>query len=100
MLEGHPLAGSRAPHAWVVVDGRSVSTLDLFGDHLTVLTGAYADPGPVAPHVRSLALGRDFGDPDGEFAAAYALGPDDAVLVRPDGYVAWAGEASISRSRT
>ena len=94
VLEGHPLAGSRAPHAWVVVDGRSVSTLDLFGDHLTVLTGAYTDPGPVAPHVRSLALGRDLGDPDGEFAAAYALGPDDAVLVRPDGYVAWGGPAS------
>ena len=91
VIGGHPLAGSRAPHAWVSVDGCSVSTLDLFGDHLTVLTGAYADPGPAAPHVRHLRLGVDFGDPDGDFAAAYALGPGDAVLVRPDGYVAWGG---------
>ena len=36
-------------------------------------------------------MGRDFLDPDGGFAAAYALGAEDAVLVRPDGYVAWAG---------
>jgi hypothetical protein len=43
--------------------------------------------------VRWLTLGRDFGDPDGQFAAAYALGPEDAVLVRPDGYVAWGGPA-------
>ena len=46
-VEGHPLAGSRAPHALGLLDGRSVSTLDLFGDHLAVLTGAYADPEPV-----------------------------------------------------
>jgi putative polyketide hydroxylase len=91
VIEGHPLVGHRAPHAWVGVDGRSVSTLDLFGDQLTVLTGAYADPGPVGPHVRCLRLGQDFGDPNGNFAAAYGLGPEDAVLVRPDGYVAWGG---------
>ena len=44
VLGGHALAGRRAPHAWVSVDGRSVSTLDLFGDRLTVLTGADAEP--------------------------------------------------------
>jgi hypothetical protein len=93
VIDGHPLAGTRAPHAWVRVDGRSVSTLDLFGDHLTVLAAAYADPDPGLPHVRWLTLGRDFGDPDGQFAAAYALGPEEAVLVRPDGYLAWGGPA-------
>ena len=91
VIAGHPLAGTRAPHAWVRVDGRSVSTLDLFGDHLTVLAGAYADLDPAAAHVRWLSLGRDFGDPDGRIAAAYALGPEDAMLVRPDGFVAWGG---------
>ena len=36
--------GRRTPGS--AVDGRTVSTLDLFGDRLTVLTGAYADPDP------------------------------------------------------
>ena len=34
-----------------------------------------------------LVLDRDFTDPNGEFARPYALGPEDAELVRPDGYV-------------
>jgi hypothetical protein len=33
------LAGRRAPHAWVLLQDRQVSTLDLFGDRLTLLTG-------------------------------------------------------------
>ena len=45
VLGGHDLAGRRAPHAWVNVDGRTVSTLDLVGDRLTVLTGPAVDPG-------------------------------------------------------
>ena len=96
--EGHVLAGRRAPHAWVNLEGRLVSTLDLFGDQLTVLTGAYADPGFAAPHVRCLRLGVDFADPTGEFAAAYGLGSGEAVLVRPDGYVAWAGPVASVRA--
>ena len=42
------LVGCRAPHAWVAVDGRTVSTLDLFGDWLTVLAGLDR-PSPRAP---------------------------------------------------
>jgi putative polyketide hydroxylase len=93
VLGGHDLTGRRAPHAWVRVGGRSVSTLDLFGDRLTVLTGPVAAVGSVESPTTMLTLGRDFTDPDGQFAAAYALGADEAVLVRPDGYVAWAGPA-------
>jgi putative polyketide hydroxylase len=29
------------------------------------------------------------GATDGEFSAAYGIGPSGASLVRPDGYVAW-----------
>ena len=93
---GGGLAGRRAPHAWVRVGGRTVSTLDLFGDWLTLLTGPAAerwraqaaDLATSGPAV-TLTLGRELLDPTGEFAAAYGLGPDDAILVRPDGYVAW-----------
>jgi 2-polyprenyl-6-methoxyphenol hydroxylase-like FAD-dependent oxidoreductase len=91
VLAGHALAGLRAPHAWVEVDGRSVSTLDLFGDRLTVLTGGKVLPVPSGVPMTVLALGPDFTDPTGAFAAAYGLGSADAVLVRPDGYVVWGG---------
>ena len=91
------LAGRRAPHAWVMVQNRQLSTLDLFGDRLTLLTGPegerwrseaaeLADGG--VPIV-SYSVSREFADPDGAFAEAYRLGRDGAVLVRPDGYIAW-----------
>ena len=95
---GHSgLAGRRAPHAWVMVQDRRLSTIDLFGDRLTLLTGPegerwrseaaeLADEG--VPIV-SYSVTREFADPDGAFAGAYGLGRDGAVLVRPDGYVAW-----------
>lgn len=85
------LAGRRAPHAWVRVEGRTVSTLDLFGDWLTVLTGSAEAPVSDDPHVVTIRLGRELSDPNGSFAAAYGLDARSAVLVRPDGYVAWAG---------
>jgi putative polyketide hydroxylase len=97
------LAGRRAPHAWVTVHDRRLSTLDLFGDRLTLLTAPdggrwrseaaeLADQG--VPIV-SYSVTREFTDPDGMFAEAYRLGEDGAVLVRPDGYVAWDSGAQI-----
>ena len=91
VLGNHDLAGRRAPHAWVRMAGRTVSTLDLFGDRLTVLTGGATWPGTSTVPVAALAVRRDFADIDGGFAAAYPLASGDAVLVRPDGYVVWAG---------
>jgi 2-polyprenyl-6-methoxyphenol hydroxylase-like FAD-dependent oxidoreductase len=91
------LAGRRAPHAWVKLGDRDVSTLDLFEDRLTVLTGpdgerwrteAAALAAAGTPIV-CYSVSRDFQDPQGDFAQAYALGEQGAVLVRPDGYAAW-----------
>ncbi|HLL63597.1 MAG TPA: hypothetical protein VK401_11140 [Propionibacteriaceae bacterium] len=59
-----------------------------------MLTGGGVGPTTSGAPVTVLALGRDFTDPDGGFAAAYALGSEDALLVRPDGYVAWGGPLS------
>jgi Aromatic-ring hydroxylase, C-terminal len=33
-------------------------------------------------------------DPTGELTQRYGLGGDEAVLVRPDGYIAWLGRAA------
>jgi putative polyketide hydroxylase len=42
---------------------------------------------PLIAHV----IGKDteVSDPDGTWHSAYGIDPDGAVLVRPDGYVAW-----------
>jgi putative polyketide hydroxylase len=94
---GGRLAGRRAPHAWVAVQDRQISTLDLFADRLTLLTAPDGErwraeaaelAGEGVPIV-SYSVGREFADRDGTFAATYGLGSDGAVLVRPDGYVAW-----------
>jgi 2-polyprenyl-6-methoxyphenol hydroxylase-like FAD-dependent oxidoreductase len=84
----HP--GGRAPHAWLA-DGRS--TLDLFGRGFTLLrlgpgapdTAALAD----AAARRGLPLGIVVLDQPG----TVALYQRKLVLVRPDGHVAWRGDA-------
>ncbi|QYN32328.1 FAD-dependent oxidoreductase [Pseudonocardia sp. DSM 110487] len=87
--------GERALHVWVRWRGRRASVLDLFEDRLTVLTGhggagwrRAAARTPGVP-LEVLVAGRDLPDPSGSLCAAYRLGPDSAVLVRPDGIVAW-----------
>ena len=97
IIGGSRLAGRRAPHAWVLVQDRRISTLDLFGDRLTLLTGpdgerwrgeAAALAGTGVP-IMPCSEAREFTDADGTFVEAYGLGRAGAVLVRPDGYVAW-----------
>ena len=80
--------GARAPHAWLAPEK---STLDLFGDGFVLL--AFADIA-TEPLVRAaatravpLAVHR-IADP--QVAALHAA---RLVLVRPDGHVAWRGDA-------
>ncbi len=86
-LDGRP--GTRAPH---VVLGDDRSTLDLFGDGFVVLRAAadgvddWAPPGATSHIV----------DAEG-FAATYGLSDGGAVLVRPDGVVAWRARAAAER---
>ena len=103
---GDPQPGGRAPHAWVTVDGRRRSTLDLFDGRLTLLVGrrgaawrAAADRLRGDLPLTVLGLGRELGDGP---LRGYGLDPDGAVLVRPDGYVAWqaaTSERAVARLR-
>ncbi|HZJ63505.1 MAG TPA: FAD-dependent monooxygenase [Kofleriaceae bacterium] len=92
--------GSRAPHLWLERDGRRISTIDLFGPGFVVL--AAPDGAGWAEAARSVArgiegleleahvIGRDgLSDRDGQFASAHGLTSSGAILVRPDGFVAW-----------
>lgn len=90
--------GSIAPYFAVRVEGRAASMLELFGERFVLLTGprGEASRGGLAsdgaPPLRTYAVGVDV-VPDGgtvsEWCALYGLEEDGAVLVRPDGHVAW-----------
>ena len=81
--------GARAPHAWLR-DGRS--TLDLFGRGFTLLQlDPSADATPLVAAARACGVPLELvvlGEPAVREAYERAL-----VLVRPDGHVAWRGNA-------
>jgi 2-polyprenyl-6-methoxyphenol hydroxylase-like FAD-dependent oxidoreductase len=96
--------GARAPHVWLSIGGERISTLDLFGRELVLLTAGsgarwrtaaarvtaeFGADLPISVH----SVDRRMRDEAGSFADAYGLEAGGAVLVRPDGVVAW-------RSRT
>ncbi|HWM46051.1 MAG TPA: FAD-dependent monooxygenase [Xanthobacteraceae bacterium] len=83
----HP--GCRAPHAWLAA-GRS--TLDLFGRGFTLLVfPRAASPAPIVAAARSRGIPLDVVAIDRpDIAALYERA---LVLVRPDGHVAWRGDA-------
>jgi putative polyketide hydroxylase len=88
--------GTRAPHRTVTLEGRTLSTLDLYGRKFVLLA---AEQGAAwisaAQHVTqrlnvpmdAYRFGEDLTEAEG--ASAHGLGADGAVLVRPDGFVAW-----------
>jgi 2-polyprenyl-6-methoxyphenol hydroxylase-like FAD-dependent oxidoreductase len=105
VLHGRP--GTRAPHLWMVRGGEQVSTLDLFGNSFVVLAASQGkDWFRAAPAVARLFSdvpidaylvgSANLQDPAGAFAAAYGLADDGAVLVRPDGFVAWRAKTLAS----
>jgi putative polyketide hydroxylase len=82
--------GERAPHVWFRAGGVRRSTLDLFDGRLTVLTGPDGGwDGHADELIALVRVGHDVPDPRGAIQRAYRLGPESAVLVRPDGIVAW-----------
>ncbi|GAA2613542.1 FAD-dependent oxidoreductase [Dactylosporangium fulvum] len=95
--------GTRAPHVPLDRAGVRLSTLDLFGPHVTVLTGEHGDAwaaagqglGLVVHRIGTALDGTALGDTGGRFADAYGVGPDGAVLVRPDGVVAWRSAGAV-----
>jgi putative polyketide hydroxylase len=94
--------GLRAPHVRLEQGGARLSTLDLFTGSFTVLAGPAGVGWVAAAKAAAAALGLavdvhrvgfEFDDPDDRWAAAYGVTAGGAVLVRPDGFVAWrAGE--------
>jgi len=90
--------GERAPHLWVERSGRRISTLDLFDGGFTLLTGAsgarWRHGTPDGTPLTVLSFGRELSDDGGHAARAHGLTPTGAVLVRPDGHIAWSCAAA------
>lgn len=94
--------GSRAPHLIVEHNGQRISTLDLFGKNFVLLTGGNSAPWVEAARrieertafgLACHCFGGDVKDIENRWPTAYGVEEDGAVLIRPDGFVAW-------RSRT
>ncbi|HTY98042.1 MAG TPA: FAD-dependent monooxygenase [Solirubrobacteraceae bacterium] len=94
--------GCRAPHVWMD-DGR-ISTLDLLGPGFTLVCGPDGQPWraqatTAAERLRLTLASYAIGGPglrgaDQAFLEAYGIDRDGAVLIRPDGWVAWRAPGS------
>lgn len=89
-LAGQP--GSRAPHEEVIHSGRQIPTLCLYGRRFALLAGvdgaAWIDAAAGLPVlVDAYRFGADLAPV--EAAGGHGIGETGAVLVRPDGFVAW-----------
>lgn len=82
--------GERAPHAWIRHGGRRTSTLDLFDGRLTLVTGGAGWTRAARTFDLQVLTG------GATLARAYRLGPDSAVLVRPDGRVTWRADTAVA----
>lgn len=104
--------GTRAPHMWLTRAGERISALDLYERSFVLLSGrgtpwreaAQAVARQTGVHLDAYAIGSgpdaDLVQPDGsDWAELHGLPADGAVLVRPDGFVAWRSEGAVADPR-
>jgi hypothetical protein len=99
--------GCRAPHVALLWDQRAtISTIDLFGPFFVLLAGpkghAWRDAAravavPSRPPLKAYTIGAnlELTDAKGDWLELYGLDVDGAVLVRPDGVVAWRSRSGV-----
>ncbi|MFE6690895.1 FAD-dependent oxidoreductase [Streptomyces sp. NPDC057743] len=108
-LTGEP--GTRAPHLWLHADDGRRSTLDLYERSFVLLTGTEdgkiwrAAAEATAAHWSTrldhyrIGIGADADlvpDEGVDWAERHGTTPEGAVLVRPDGFVAWRAEGQVA----
>ncbi|MFG2027649.1 FAD-dependent oxidoreductase [Streptomyces sp. NPDC048825] len=103
-LTGDP--GSRAPHLWVRHQGRRISTLDLYERSLVLLSDGDTEDAsgwhqaavrlaeelsvPLVSYRLGTGAGSELApEDDADWAERHGTTRTGAVLVRPDGFVAW-----------
>lgn len=100
--------GTRLPHVPITRDGVPGSLLDVTGAGFVLLTGpdgsAWGDAAPRVGARLGVALRAHRLGPDGDLvvrdatalASLCGVGPDGAVLIRPDGVLAWSSAAAAA----
>ena len=94
------LPGSRAPHVKLTKNGKTISTLDLFEKNFVLLIGSEGEHWRSVANelnqafsfpliVYKVATDGDLVDPENIWHHIYEITTQGAVLVRPDGHVAW-----------
>ncbi|MFB6614271.1 FAD-dependent oxidoreductase [Streptomyces sp. NPDC085524] len=104
--------GTRAPHMWLSRGGERLSSLDLYERSFVLLSGAGTPWREAAEQVaRDLSVrldayaigsgpGADLVPQGGaDWAEAHGMSAEGAVLVRPDGFVAWRSEGAVPDPR-
>jgi 2-polyprenyl-6-methoxyphenol hydroxylase-like FAD-dependent oxidoreductase len=101
--------GTRLAHVWLRRGEETISSHDLIGRDFMLFVGeAGGDWMEAAQRVglRSQAplglcrLGFDVEDPEGLFLPRLGVSPEGALLVRPDGYIAWRSKGRIPDPRS
>jgi 2-polyprenyl-6-methoxyphenol hydroxylase-like FAD-dependent oxidoreductase len=92
--------GSRAPHVPLDREGQRISAIDLYGSEFVLLADRqpWAEAGRLVAErlgvrLQAIVLGADVVDIEGRWRERYGVGEGGAVLVRPDGYIAWRSPA-------
>ncbi|WP_420081821.1 FAD-dependent oxidoreductase [Streptomyces sp. JL4002] len=100
--------GTRAPHMWVTRDGARISTLDLYERSFVLLSGAgtpwraaaqrVAGQLPIGLEAYTIGSGpgADLLEESASWTEVHGTGAEGAVLVRPDGFVAWRSEGAVA----
>ena len=92
--------GGRAPHVWLQrPDGGRISTIDLVGNEFVLFAAAKGETwldaaAKVHAPLKAIHIGATgLADNDGRWRELYGVEATGAVLVRPDGHVAWRSAA-------
>ncbi|WP_219471494.1 FAD-dependent monooxygenase [Nonomuraea rhizosphaerae] len=97
--------GSRAPHVELDWDGQLISTIDLFGAGFVLIAGSagqpWMDAGRLVKERLRVGLTRvlvdeELMDVNAQWADRYGVSRGGAVLIRPDGYVAWRSPDAVA----
>jgi putative polyketide hydroxylase len=102
--------GTRAPHLPVVREGEQISTIDLFAGKWVLTYGPKGDAWPdllrnlssasaMGVVCHGVAPAGDLHDEGRRWTTTYGVGDDGAVLIRPDGFIAWRGAAADHGAR-
>lgn len=100
------LPGSRAPHVQLLKNGQSISTLDLFEKEYVMLIGASGQAWQLAANellkkisfplkIYRVAKDGDLIDQENSWHNIYEITESGAVLVRPDGHIAWRAKTTL-----